>query len=162
MTSRSPCFTKAPSRKCAFKIAPPTRGRISTRSMASKRPENSSQLLMARCSAAATETGTAGGGADTSVAASAFRCGIPKRMAPPPAADNRILRPAPHRARRAMFDVMLYLLTGGGRLHIERQAKGWETVRADVMLRFALHLLAGRNPKTDRSVSFPAASSPCA
>ncbi len=43
LTSRSPCFTRLPSRKCTASTTPETRERNSTRSMASSRPENSAQ-----------------------------------------------------------------------------------------------------------------------
>src|SRR5262245_58266485 len=58
---RSPLATNAPSRKCAACTAPATRDRTSTRSTASRRPENSSQRATLRCSTVATDTGTGAG-----------------------------------------------------------------------------------------------------
>ena len=46
--SRSPCLTSAPSRKWISWMAPATRERISTRSTASSRPENSSHGTVSR------------------------------------------------------------------------------------------------------------------
>src|SRR5688500_13996938 len=61
VTRRSPFLTSAPSRKCTACTAPATRERTSTRSTASRRPENSSQIATSRCSTTATDTGTAWG-----------------------------------------------------------------------------------------------------
>src|SRR5262245_41463650 len=57
--SRTPGRTSAPSRKCTASTAPATRERTSTRSTASRRPENSSHNATSCCSTTATETGTA-------------------------------------------------------------------------------------------------------
>ena len=61
VTSRSPCLTSAPSRKCTLCTAPATRERTSTRSTASSRPENSSQALTCVSVTVATDTGVACG-----------------------------------------------------------------------------------------------------
>src|SRR6516164_1904963 len=61
VTSGSPAFTSAPSRKWIASTAPATRGRISTRLTASSRPENSSHVATSRRATTATETGVAGG-----------------------------------------------------------------------------------------------------
>src|SRR4051794_1281133 len=64
---RSPALTSAPSRKCTACTAPATRERTSTRSTASRRPENSSQTVTSLSATAATDTGV-GGGAPASAA----------------------------------------------------------------------------------------------
>ncbi len=61
-TSTSPFFTSLPGVKRIASIVPDTRGRISARSTASMRPENSCVSTTCRSIAAATPTGGAGGG----------------------------------------------------------------------------------------------------
>ena len=59
MTSKSPCFDQRAFAEVHGLNAPATRGRMSTRSTASSRPENSSQVSASCGSTVATETGTA-------------------------------------------------------------------------------------------------------
>ena len=56
-------MTSAPSVKCTAFTCPATRERTSTRSTASRRPENSSQVVTSRSSITATGTGMACGAA---------------------------------------------------------------------------------------------------
>src|SRR6185369_6168634 len=79
VTRRSPAFTSAPSWKWMDWTAPATRERTSTRSTASRRPENSSHVETCDSTTEATITGVAGGAADAGAA-----CDLPnvKRAAP--------------------------------------------------------------------------------
>src|SRR5258706_619268 len=98
--SESPCFTSAPSRKWTASIAPATRDRSSTRSTASRRPENSSQIIAARGSARATDTGVAGAGFGAAVSACVSTLGrLTSRGVEAAAATSRIRTPS-RRPRR--------------------------------------------------------------
>src|SRR5258706_15291445 len=68
VTSRSPAFTSAPSLKWIACTAPATRERTSTRSTASRRPENSSHVETSDCRTVATMTGMAGGASGAAAA----------------------------------------------------------------------------------------------
>src|SRR3954471_14859650 len=63
VTRRSPAFTSAPSVKWIDCTAPATRERTSTRSTASRRPENSSHVDTSDSTTEATATGVACGAA---------------------------------------------------------------------------------------------------
>ena len=78
-------MTSAPSRKWISWMAPATRERISTRSTASSRPENSSHGTVSRGATTDTETGTGAGAAAASACAVPLR---PLRKVAPPATAN--------------------------------------------------------------------------
>src|SRR6218665_669957 len=96
VTSRSPLWTSAPSRKCTDCTVPATRERRSTRSTASRRPENSSQVATSACVTAATDTGVAWGAAGSASACTWGDCSMKAR----PAAAMASTRAVPTASRR--------------------------------------------------------------